>query len=130
MDIWNLLAGGALVGLVAACWTRIKEITWRFVSLFIRRIEIDSQPAHDALVAYLIPTYRRSRLYDQVYGAVREHHRDGRYGLVPYELFGLRSLVFWNGWWPFLFTNSSEQRARNTKGNQNNNGGSDAAKIY
>ena len=40
-----------------------------------------------------------------MYGASWEYQRDGRYGLVPYELFGNRTLILWNGWFPFLFTN-------------------------
>ena len=57
-----------------------------------------------------------------MYGASWEFQRDGRYGLIPYELFGNRTLIFWNGWFPFLFTNQQEQKAAT-----GNTGGSDAA---
>lgn len=125
MNVWNFLAGGAVLGVIASCWSKIKEWLWRVVSLFIQRVEFESEYSHNALVAYLIANYRRSRLYDQVYGADREHHRDGRYGLVPYEVFGLRSVVFWNGWWPFVFHNAIEQKARsspNKEGSSSNEG--------
>jgi hypothetical protein len=129
MDLWNYMAGGAAIGLVAGFWGKIKEFLWRFVSLLIQRIEIDSEPAHDALIAYLVTHYRRSRLYDRMYGAMREHHRDGRYGLVPYEMFGLRSVIFWNGCWPFAFSNAVERKAQAGKVNRET-GNSEATKVW
>src|SRR5690349_13687251 len=111
-DIWNVMAGGAAVGILASCWDKIKTFLWKLVNLFIQQVEVPSEEAHDALVAYLVTNYQRLRLYDRMYGANYEHHRSGRYGLVPYEFFGCRSVVFWNGWWPFLFSNAQEQRAK------------------
>src|SRR5947209_1347305 len=110
MNPMNLLAGGAIVGVLAGCWNHIKGISWKLISLFIQQVEIPSEAAHHALVAYLIKNCKRSRFYDRMYGASYEHQRDGRYGLVPYELFGSRSIVFWNGWWPFVFTNQQENK--------------------
>jgi hypothetical protein len=117
-DMWNLMAGGAALGLLASCWSKIKDVAWKLVSLFIQQVEIPSEEAHDALVGYLVTQHRRSRLYDRMYGALYEHQRDGRYGLVPYEFFGSRSMVLWNGWFPFLFCNELEARARHAKPNQ------------
>ena len=45
MDLWNYLAGGAALGLIAGLWGRIKEIVCKIVSLLIQRIEIDSEVA-------------------------------------------------------------------------------------
>ncbi len=129
MELWNYMAGGAALGLVAGFWAKIKGFLWNLISLFIQRIEIDSEPAHDALIAYLVAHYPRSRIYDPVYGAMREHHRDGRYGLVAYEMFGLRSVVFWNGWWPFVFTNAVEKKAQSSKGSREE-GNSEASKVW
>src|SRR2546421_153628 len=109
MDIWNYLAGGAAFGLIAGFWGKIKEFLWKVVSLLVQRVEIHSEAAHDALIAYLVAHYPRSRMYERMYGGAREYHRDGRYGLVPYELFGLRSVVFWNRCWPFVFSNAVEK---------------------
>ena len=64
-----------------------------------------------AVVAYLVTHFKRSRNYDRMYGASWEYQRDGRYGLVPYELFGVRSLILWSGWFPFLFNNQVESKA-------------------
>ena len=129
MDMWNYLAGGAALGLIASCWSKIKDFAWRISSLLIQQIEIDSEAAHDALIAYLVAHYRRSRLYDRMYGASREHHRDGRYGLVPYEMFGLRTVVFWNRCWPFVFSNAVERKAQSSRGAREGSGG-DATKVY
>jgi hypothetical protein len=129
MDLWNFMAGGAALGLIASCWSKIKDFLWKIVSLLIQHVEIDSESAHDALVAHLVATYRRSRLYQPIFGAAREYHRDGRYGLVPYERFGLRSVVFWNGWVPFVYTNAVEKKAQNSKGNREGAGG-EGSKIY
>jgi hypothetical protein len=134
MDFRNLLAGGAILGVLAGFWGKIKEVLWRLLNLLVQQIEIHNEAAHDTLIAHLVATYPRWRLYDRVYGASREHYRDGRYGLVPYELFGLRSVVFWNGWWPFVFTNTVEKKARSGRGGgereSNSSSSGDASKVY
>jgi hypothetical protein len=129
MDVWNYMAGGAAIGLIAGFWGKIKGFLWKLVSLLIQRVEIDSEAAHDALIAYLVAHYPRSRLYDRMYGAMREHHRDGRYGLVAYEMFGLRSVVFWNRWWPFVFSNAVEKKAHSGQANRAE-GQSEATKVW
>ena len=129
MDIFNFMAGGAVLGVVAACWDKIKALVWRVANLFVRQVEVPSEAAHEAVVAYLIAHYTRSRWYDSMYGAVYEYQRDGRYGLVPYELFGNRSILFWNGAFPFLFRNEREQKATGGA-NQAQGGNNDATKIY
>jgi hypothetical protein len=128
MDMWNVLAGGAAVGVLASCWSKIKDVAWRISSTLIQQIEIDSESGHDAVVAYLVATYPRSRLYDRMYGAKREYQRDGRYGLVPYEMFGLRTMFFWNGWFPFMFSNAVEKKAHRSR--PQGEGDSEATKVY
>ena len=129
MDFKNLLVGGALLGVLAACWEQIKALLWRITGLFIRRVEIPSEAAHQALISYLIVNYKRYGNYDKMYGADYEHMRDGRYGLVAYEQFGNRTLVFWNGWWPFFFSNSLEKKPKNQQQDQGHNSGG-PTKIY
>lgn len=123
MDISKLLMGGALLGFLATCWEQIKGLGWRIVGLLIRRIEIPSEAAHQALIAYLVSHYKRWGNYDRLYGADFEHMRDGRYGLVSYEQFGNRTLIFWNGWFPFLFSNSQEKKTSNNNQQQQHHGG-------
>jgi hypothetical protein len=107
---WNFMAGGAVLGLVAGMWDKIKAFAWRALNLFVQRIEVPTQAGHEALTAYLIARYQRSRNYDRMYGASWEYQRDGRYGLIPYEQFGNRTLILWNGWFPFLFSNQQEKK--------------------
>ena len=107
---WNLLAGGAILGVVAGMWDKIRAVVWRVCNLFVQRIEVPTQAAHEALTAYLIVNFKRSRNYDRVYGAQWEFQRDGRYGLIPFEQFGNRSLILWNRFFPFIFTNQQEQK--------------------
>jgi hypothetical protein len=116
---WILAAAGAALGIVAGMWTKAKGVLWRVVTLFVQRVEIPTEAAHEAVVAYLLAHFKRSRNYDRMYGATWEYQRDGRYGLIPYELFGNRTLIFWNGWFPFLFSNSQETKHANSKGGSN-----------
>ena len=124
----GLLAGGAALGLLASMWGKIKGVMWRAVGLFVQRVEIPTEAGHDAMVAFLIAKYKRSRNYDRMYGASWEYQRDGRYGLVPYEQFGNRTLILWNGWFPFLFSNQVENKAATSKGNNDSSNG--GTKIY
>lgn len=116
MDMWNFVAGGAAIGLIAGFWDRIKAILWRIANLFIQQVEIPTESAHNAIVSYLIKHHKRYQLYDRMYGATYEHQRDGRYGLIPYESFGNRGLTFWVGWFPLWFANESERKAKSGGG--------------
>jgi len=53
MNPWNFLAGGAALGLIAGLWDKIKTFAWRLVNLFIQQVEIPTEAAHEALIAYL-----------------------------------------------------------------------------
>ena len=129
MDLNHLLLGGAALGILASTWGHIKAVFFWFVGLLIRRIEIHTEEAHQAVIAYLIAHYRRARNYESMYGADHVHHRNGRYGLVPYEQYGNRTLVFWNGWFPFFYSNEVERKAR-APGNKNETHSDDATKVY
>jgi hypothetical protein len=128
MDWMKYLAGGAAIGLIAGFWHQIKAVLWRVASLFVKRVEIPTEAAHNAVVSYLAAKFRRSRFYDHMYGAHYEHQRDGRYGLIPYELFGHRSVIFWNGFWPFVFNNAQESRPRSHRP-QSEHGDSDETGV-
>ena len=103
MDFTHWLAGGAILGVLAACWAKVKAVCWRFLNLFIQQIEVHDESAQSALIDHLVRNYRRSRSYDKVYGAANEHTTDGKYGLIPFEVLGKRGVVFWSGWFPFLY---------------------------
>jgi hypothetical protein len=125
---FSFLAGGAVLGVVAALWGRLKSVAWRAAGLLVQRVEIPTEPGHEAVVAHLVTRFKRSRNYDRVYGASWEYQRDGRYALVPYEMFGVRTLILWNGWFPFLFTNQVESRA--ATGKPADATGAGATKVY
>ncbi|CAN5572356.1 hypothetical protein BH11PLA2_BH11PLA2_48140 [soil metagenome] len=112
---WGFLAAGGLIGILATMWGKIKGIAWRGIGMLIQRVEIPTESAHEAVIAYLILNYKRSRNYDRMYGATWEYQRDGRYGLIPYEVFGSRTLILWNGWIPFFFGNAQEKKAASNK---------------
>jgi hypothetical protein len=103
MDLSHLLAGGAILGIVTACWARIKAVCWRIVNIFVQQIELQDEASQSALVDHLVKNYKRSGAYDKIYGAVNEHTIDGKFGLVPFEVLGKRSIIFWNGWFPFFY---------------------------
>jgi hypothetical protein len=127
-EFGKFLAGGAALGVIAGFWGKIKEFLWRVVNLFVQQVEITSDNAHQAVIAYLVATHRKSRFYDRLYGASYEYQRDGRYGLIPYEQFGNRSVIFWRGWVPFFFTNALEQKSKTS--NRTDGHSSDATKVY
>src|SRR5262249_56106027 len=89
-----------------------RGVLWRIANLLVQQVEIRTEEAHNALVAYLIARFKRSRMYDRMYGAWYAHRRDGRYGLVAYEQYGTRSMIFWNRWVPFFYSNAVESKAR------------------
>jgi len=132
MDMWNFVAGGAAIGLIAGFWEKIKAIIWRIASLFVQQIEIPTEAAHNAVVSYLIKHHKRLGLYDRMYGAIYEHHRDGRYGLVPYESYGNRGLTFWIGWFPLWFSNENERKAKSGTGGtqQQSSHDSSTARVF
>src|SRR5262249_37304346 len=112
MNYFNFLAGGAALGVIAACWGTIKGVLWKLVSTLVQRVEVSDTKLCQTLVGYLVPRYPRSRVYDRVYGATYEHIK-GREssGLVPYELFGQRGLILWNGWAPFFLSKGDPKQA-------------------
>jgi hypothetical protein len=130
LDWTNYLVGGAAFGVIAGCWEKIKTVAWRVANLFVQRVEINSEYAHNALVSYLVAGHKRSWYYDRIYGAWHEYQADGRYTLVPYEVFGCRNVIFWDGWRPFLFGNAQEGRARPEGGQQTTDATGYATRVY
>jgi ATPase family associated with various cellular activities (AAA) len=123
---WYLAGAGAVFGFAASMWSKVQSIAWRIMNIAVQRIEIPTQAGHEAVTAYLISKFKRSRNYDRMYGASWEFQRDGRYGLIPYEQFGNRTLILWNGWFPFLYSNQQEAKSTTKQDNHNSN----ATKVY
>lgn len=112
----NLIWGGAAIGVITSCWSHIKAIFWKVCQMFIQQVEIHDEHCAEAIISYLVKRYRRSRLYDKTYGTNYEHIKEGdstRYGLVAYEKFGKRAIIFWNYIFPFFF-NGPEKKQTTT----------------
>jgi DNA polymerase III delta prime subunit len=109
-SLFNFAAGGAIVGLLTACWGHIRAVLWKVLTLFIQRVELRGTGyLNPVLLGYMIRKYKRSRVYDRAYGAHQEHIRQQeRNGLVGYEEFGDNSLILWNGWLPFVFSQAAK----------------------
>ncbi len=107
----DLLKGSALVAFVIGFWDKIKAVLWQLLSIFIQRIEINSEEAHETIIGYLVTNYKKLPSYDRIYGAHYESFKSGRFGLVPFEKYGSNSIVFLSnkrffggGRFPFYFS--------------------------
>jgi hypothetical protein len=107
-----LLGGAAAggLGILASCWANIKIVAWKFCNLFIEKSEIDCNGVHIYLAGYLFKNFKHSKLYDKYYNNCLVDYKSGKYGHVGFELLGNKSLLFWNGWWPFVYNISKTDK--------------------
>jgi AAA+ superfamily predicted ATPase len=98
----GFLAGGAVLAVLTSCWSYVRSFIWRVVSLFIQHVTIESEDVHYPVIWHLMKNYKMSPIYDKIYGGNFEYRVDGRFGLVSYEHFGRKSLVFWAPLWWFI----------------------------
>jgi ATPase family associated with various cellular activities (AAA) len=90
----DILKGSALVAFVVGFWDKIKTVIWQLLSVFVQRVEVNSEEAHETLIGHLVINFERLPNYDRIYGAQYESFKNGRFGLVPFEKFGSNSIVF------------------------------------
>jgi hypothetical protein len=103
-DITTLLTGGALVGLLAGFWTKIKAWLLFLFSLVIEDVELNSGWAAQVMLDYLLVTHKRTGLYSRTYGGCQAFDRTlMTKRMVPIELLGSSNLVFWIGRVPLGF---------------------------
>ncbi|MBK9508560.1 MAG: ATP-binding protein [Cytophagaceae bacterium] len=121
MLIPDFLKGGAIIGVVIGFWDKIKDILWRITAILVQRVEISTEDAHDAIIAYLVTHYKKLNTYDKVYGASNETYRNGKFGLVAFEKFGQNTIFFLSkkrylGFVriPFLFSQPKEKPQTDT----------------
>jgi hypothetical protein len=133
MDFTNLFIGGAALGFLTSCWGYIKSIYWKICQVFIQRVEVTNKDCFEALIAYLIKNYKRSPLYDKTYGVNYSHIKPTkRWGYVAFEKFGNRSMIFWNGIFPFFFYSQEKKENNGSSSNSPFNyagGGSETSGI-
>jgi len=112
MNFFNFAAGGAILGILTACWGHLKAVSWKLISLLIQRVEISADSyIYQIVVDHLVASYKRSTIYDRSYAAQNEHRRDlDRYGYVAVERLCSGSMIFWRGWFPIFFSKSTEQK--------------------
>lgn len=121
----DFLKISALIALVVGFWKSIKESLAVVFSVFIQKIEIKNENTHEAVIAYLVANYKKINIFNRVYSARYESYRNGKYGLVPFEKFGIASIIFLSDKkfmnicrFPFFFIQAKNQS--NNNNNENN----------
>jgi hypothetical protein len=94
---------GTVFGIIIRGWTSIKNAFASMASIFIVHVDLNDDVTYKVVLAYLLKKYRRNKSGKRIYSSTHDSFRDGKFGHIPYELFGKQTLVFWNGIIPFLF---------------------------
>src|SRR4051812_1639786 len=97
VDPTALWGGAALMGLLAACWSKVKLLLARVWSLAFVTVTVHGDAAR-ALQAMCWTTLRRSPFGRRSYGSDPDHVRPrGGYQVVGYERAGTDRFFFWRG---------------------------------
>lgn len=103
-----MLAGfailGTVLGVVLRGWSSIRGWLQRCMGYLFVHAHLDDEVTIKAVLAYLMATYPRNKSGEKTFGGRCDSFRDGKYGHIPFELLGNRSLLFWKGWIPFWFS--------------------------
>lgn len=104
------LAGGAIIGILASCWTYIKDMVKKLISTLIQRAELDNTSSE--VLSYMIRNYKLSKVYDKKYHCSSilintVEHGNNTHGYVPYEMLGNQMLIFWKGWVPIIYNKAA-----------------------
>jgi hypothetical protein len=109
MEHW--LGGAAFLGVLAAFWGRLKQLSSRFINLVIVRVRVEDH-AGTALGYWVWTQFKRSpfgeRRFSSVYDYVQPVERNL---VVGFEHIGQDAVIFWKGWRPLLLGLSSPQGA-------------------
>jgi len=92
----DLLKGGAVLAIIVGFWDKIKSFLWIILSTIIQKVEIKSEDLHNEIIGHLVKNNKKIKSYDKVFGSRYESFRNGKYGLVPFELFGNTLMVFFS----------------------------------
>jgi hypothetical protein len=117
MDIGHITSGlagmailGTVFGIVVRSWQSIKNFCNSVMDIFVIRAHLDDETTARSVLSYLVKHYPRSGSGQRTFGGRHDAFRDGRYGYIPYELLGDRTLLFWRGWLPFWFVVREEKQ--------------------
>lgn len=92
----DLLKGGALLAIIVGFWDKIKSFLWMILSTIIQKVEIKSEDLHNEIIGHLVKNHKCFKNYDKIFGSRYESFRNGKYGLVPFEIFGGTLMVFFS----------------------------------
>lgn len=102
MDFTQFLAGGALLGLLAAAWGYLKNFAWKLLSILVQKVDVAGELG-PIVRSHLIKEYKFSKVYDRYYTCLSARLAPGFVnGSVPFERIGMHSMLFWRGWWPLI----------------------------
>lgn len=124
MNWLNLAAGGALIGVLASCWSYIRGAAWKLLSLLIQRVELYDDEGYmctaTAVRDYLAANCRRSSVYDRSYQiGSAPRVRDGVWRPVALEIIGRSGyMLFWQGWRPIIYVAASTLKAKPDEANR------------
>ena len=98
----KLLTSAALIGILTACWAKIKMFLSRLWSIVIVSVKIEGTAA-TAVKAYCWKHFKRSPFGERVYGSDNAWVRPiSRLQQIGYEKMGSDPIIFWKGWRPML----------------------------
>lgn len=113
----DILKFTAIIAVIAGFWKTIKEFLGFFFSIFIQKIQIQNEQASEAVIAYLISHNKKINIYTKLFSTRYESFRTGKYGLVPFEKFGITPIIFLTNRrylkifrLPFLFTRTKSKK--------------------
>lgn len=96
----TFFAGSAVLAVVAACWSRIKDWARQLTGLLIERVEV-SGPGARLLLDHIMRNFKRSPLDGAVIGSNHLYVRPWqRLAVVFQQMPPARGGVFWLGWRP------------------------------
>jgi hypothetical protein len=106
-SIAPLIAAGAVLGTVFGVilrgWGAVKSFFNSIASIFIVSVELDDEMTSKVVLSYLLKNFKRVTSGKRKYSSKHNCLRNGKFGYVPFELFGNKTVLFRNGFFPFLF---------------------------
>lgn len=131
MDLTTLLTGGALVGVLAGFWTKIKTWLLFLVSLAIEDVEIINVEMSQIVLDYLLAECKRSGLYSRSFLSARAFNVDNgdRYTSLAVEALGRSSMMFWYCRRPLILVRSTSQPKKSNTAEPVALGDSQAANV-
>lgn len=109
-DITTLFAGGALVGLIAGFWTKIKSWLLFMVSLAIEDVHLTAGWTSQVVLDYLVANHERSKLYTRTFSEADAFDRKTmtKHNIF-YESIGYQTMLFWMGRTPLIFASYNQE---------------------